>query len=391
MRNIETRLVAMALSALLLFTVLGGCTSGSSVQPPPAGAGKEATPAAPKSQDSKWDTVVKEAKKEGQLVIYSANGPEVRKLLTDTMKSKYGLEVDYVSAAGAELAQRILTERRSNIHIADAVLIGTQIFTNLKPAEAVVPLDNSLLLPEVVEPKAWPEGRLPFLDKAHTGIGLTGAYWSYILVNSDMVKDADLTSFQDLLNPIWKDKILMGNPTLSGATMNWMMFIKEKVIPGAEGEKFLQQLAGQTPAINHDYRIQVEWAARGKYPIVIGASGVDIVAQFKKEGAPVAWRRVKEGGLVHPSASIFGIVADAPHPNAAKVLLNWLLTKEGQEQYGVLYSQPGVRLGISTAGIDPFMIVIPGEKVYYWDEEFGFKTQTEGPKVGKEIFGALLK
>ena len=347
-----------------------------------------AEPAGPAWKD-KWNETLAAAKKEGAVMLYTSSGVAVRQALVPKAKELFGLNMDVIVAKSDELTQKIMTERQRSLYYADVFIAGTQII--MSPLSGILsPLHDSLILPEATDPKAWPNGQLPFLDKNRLGLSLTGAYWSYILVNTDMVKEGELKSYADLVNPKWKGKMIMFDPSGGGAAVYWVNFVL-KVMGQEKGEKFLRQLATQQDLVlTKDARLQGEWVARGKYPIAIAPS-MGAVTPLLKAGAPIAWVRVREGGLVHPSGSVFAFVDKRPHPNAAKVILNWLLTADGQQLFSKAFGQPATRLGIPTEGIDPFTVPKADEKVYRLDEKFIADVETNGREFGRKYFGHLLQ
>ena len=101
---------------------------------------------------------------------------------------------------------------------------------------------------------------------------------------------------------------------------------------------------------------------------------------------------MREGGLVHPAGSVFGLINKAPHPNATKVLLNWLLTSEGQHLFSQAFGQPAIRFGVSSEGIDPFTVYRHGEKALWVDAKYMEEELTnKGQETSKAIFGHLVK
>ncbi len=387
MRN-RVSLIAIAVVVLGLLAM----SCGQTVSPPEAATPKSSAASGPRTEN-KWDSVVANARKEGALMVYASSiDPSVRQALQSNLQEKFGITTDLmIAGTGDVMSQKVKTETSRGLYLADAYIHGTQMVMSFgKDTGLLAPLEDSLLLPEVTDPKAWDAGKLPYLDRDKLTMALTGAYWSYILINTDLIKEGDIKSYRDLLLPQWKGKMIMGDPSIGGAAVNWVMFVRT-VMGVEEGEKYLRQLAGtQDLVITRDNRLQAEWVARGKMAVAIAPS-MGIVAPLIKAGAPVSWIRVSEGGLVHPSGSVFGLASKAPHPNAAKVLLNWLLTAEGQRIFAQAFGQPPIRQGVAVEGIDPFTIPRPGEKVFLIDEKFIVDTETIGRKLGQEIFGGLLK
>ncbi len=312
-------------------------------------------------------------------------------MIVKAMKEKYGIEAQFVIGRSAEIAPKIMEERRAGLYLTDSIIMGSvPIIKPLTPAGALAPLEPFLVLPEVTDPKAWRDGKLPYFTDKKLSVVLNQTYLSYILVNSDLVPDGAIKSYLDLLKPEWKGKIALYDPINAGAGNTMSVYFLAFIFGYEKGEKFLQDLANQEPVIVKDDRLQVEWVAKGKYPIGLAASN-SVVPQFKSAGAPLKWIRASEGGLVTAGSSLYSVMDKAPHPNAATVLTNWLLTAEGQAAVSQAYGQPATRLGVPATGIDPFSSIIPGEKVYFTDENF-YTTHTEkAAPIIKKVFAPLLK
>ncbi|MBI2934328.1 MAG: extracellular solute-binding protein, partial [Chloroflexi bacterium] len=227
----------------------------------------------------------------------------------------------------------------------------------------------------------------PYFDKDHLLVPLTVGYQSYILVNSDLVKEGQIKSYADLLDPKWKGKIVLFDPTTGGGSgINWVTFVLKHALGVEEGKKFFQSLmAQQEMAVTRDGRLQVEGLARGKYAIAI-APTVSLVSEFIASGAPLKWARLQEGGSLAPAASVIGLVEKPAHASAGVVMVNWLLSTEGQRAFSREFGQPATRLGVSTEGIDPGRVPIPGEKAYLADEDFTVFSKDTSIGVAREVF-----
>ncbi len=112
-----------------------------------------------------WEEVIGAAKKEGKVTIYGHVGPQLRIALTKAIKDELGLDLELVPGKGKEVLTRFATEMQTGLPSADILLGGA-------PALRTTPLmydiweklEPLLILPEVLDTKAWPNGRLPFLD-----------------------------------------------------------------------------------------------------------------------------------------------------------------------------------------------------------------------------------
>lgn len=344
----------------------------------------------PTSQ-SQWDKTVEAAKKEGRVFVYTLIGSDTRIALSTAFKDKYGIELEFVPGArGAEITQKILTERRAGLYLADAVIAGTtDLIPDLKPKGLLEPLDTFLILPEVLDTKAWRGGQIPFLDKQHTAIGMLTQYLRFLIRNTDMVKEGEIVSFRDLLKPQWKGKAVLRDPTTTGAANTWITLLSLKVWNPEEAKDYLREFAKTEPAILRDTRLHVEWVARGKYPVGV-ATRMEDTGVFLRMGAPIAWGNLVEGGLISAGSSSLGVINQPAHPNATKLFVNWLLTQEGQTAFIKGYAYPSARLDVSTDNIPPGNLPLPNEKFYIDDEE-NVLAKAKMLGVGTEIFGHLVK
>ena len=207
-----------------------------------------------------WQNTLNEAKKEGSVLIYQAGGAQVRDDLAGNFKNKFGIKVEFVTATGSEMIQKILTERRAGLYMPDIYLGGASvIILSLKPAGAADPLEPALILPEVTDPKNWANETLPFIDSDKSFLIFIFKGNTPIVINRNLVKPDEIRSFNDLLHPKWKQKIIMLPPFQAGPGNNWFGFVLQKM-----GEGYVKKLAQQEPIIMTNRRLHVEWLAHGK-------------------------------------------------------------------------------------------------------------------------------
>jgi iron(III) transport system substrate-binding protein len=329
------------------------------------------------------------AKEEGKVVIYGRGDPEVRKELQKTFTEKYGIGLDFTYfPRGGEMAAKIKKERAAGLYIADVIIHGPTTMTNLlKPAGLLDPLEPLLILPEVKEPKFW-RPRLYFIDKDRMMKPMRAGWSKLVVCNTNLVKEGEMTSHRDLLDPKWKGKIVMYDPTRPGAGDAFVALL-HLFWPREQAVAFLKQLAKQEPVITRDLRLPVEWVARGKYAIGIGLRA-EAIPEFLKLGAPVALLRLKEGCLLAPGAGNIAVVKKRPHPNATTLFVNWILSREGATAWSKADSRASARVDVPTDWVHPMYLPEPGEKAWVEDEE-AYKRHLAHMRLCKEIFGHLLK
>lgn len=329
-----------------------------------------------------WEKTVASAKAEGTLVIYTSIRESFRADIRKAFREKYGMDIEWIVGRSAELLAKLKAERRAGLLLGDFLISGADTHVELKKDELLSPVKPLLLLPEVLDSRVYYQGKLPFLlekDENYTLIfGLyTGGGWFWI--NTELVKPGEIKGWEDLLDSKWKGKIIFSDPTVPGAgSAVFNILITKKILTS----DYFRQLAKQEPVILRDERLHAEWLAKGKYPVSIGLGA--ITYEFTKVGAPI--KRVFPGGGALAMEGI-SFLERAPHPSAAKVFVNWLMTSEGLTLYSKAELRQSSRNDVPTDFLDPENIRQPGVKYPLYD---GSGT-AESVKLAREIFGHLLK
>lgn len=380
----------VSLLTLVIVLMLTGCRIAPAPAISPSSPVKEvfsppARPAKPE-WEQKWDQLLAAAKKEGKVTVYGGVTPDLKtRLMEGFQKKNYGIEIDVYTATPTEVAERYFRERRAGLDIADVFIVGQSgAVTIFKKEGALVPIRPHLILPEVLDPNVWRMGKLPFLDKDELLLFLISGYTSYLLANTELVKEGQIASYQDLADPRWRGKIISSDPSIATSAANWVAYIF-KLMGREGGESFLRQLAKQNVEFTRDNRLAVETVARGKYAISL-APLPEIVADFAKAGAPINWVSVKEGGLASPGSYAGGMPDRPAHPNAAAVMLNYLLSKEGQTALMQSSGSLPSRLDVPLMDILPGREPKPGDKIFWIDEDFILSIPTYYP-LSRDIFG----
>jgi iron(III) transport system substrate-binding protein len=284
--------------------------------------------AAESSPRGEWEKTVEAAKKEGQLTIYHWGAP----LMLDAgvfQKAYPEIKVNTVSAMGTDLMQRILAERRGDRFIPDVYIAGIASMVVLQRTKPFDPIKNALILPEVADESKWWRGKHTYGDAERNTIFTFTKSPDYgsIGINSKLVDPTEFRSYWDFLQPKWRSKIVVqdlrgGGP---GSTPLRFMYYNPDL-----GPKFLRQLYTSMDAtLYRDNRLALDWLGSGKYSI---AFFVQKVEEAETKGLPVQQfkQTMKEGVGLSSRAGHMALLNRAPHPNAAKVFINWFLSREGQ-------------------------------------------------------------
>ncbi len=367
------------IAAVLAVSLLLACGRPAGPQPAPPEKASQARP----GWQQEWDKTLAAAKTEGKVVAFTSFGGQATNTIAAAVKEKLGLDLEFIVGRGPENITKAQNERRSGLYLEDINMGGLSELALFKDAGFLQPVAPALLLPEVLDSKAWMgnEVYIPDKDKG----GLTLAYQSRVVgplvVNTDIVKPDEIKSYRDLLNPKWKGKIVFFDPTKGGHGPITFMIFWEFM-----GEAFTRELAKQDLVIAGDARQQTEWVARGKYPIT-GVMASEMQAEFQKAGAPLKTIVPSEGTFLSASKGALGIMDRAPHPNAVRALVNWILTKEGQTLMSKVAGDPSRRLDVTREFVvDQALIPQPGGIYRPSDSEEMIKKRIELQKVAAEVW-----
>jgi iron(III) transport system substrate-binding protein len=294
---------------------------------------------------SEWERVQAAARKEGKLVIAIPPSADLRKALEGAVQQKFGIELEIVLASSAVTTKRVGDEYKAGVRYFDVITsTWDSLSHNLLPMGVVEPLEQFWILPEVKDPANWWGGHI-YTDLAKKYAYSPLAYMlDNIWYNSGHVTPEELRVYDDLLNPKWKGRIAIWDPrSAGGAALGiWGYLWLTK------GEDYLRKLAQQNLLLLEDRRQVADSLARGKVAVAIGATYYSY-ASFMKAGLPVKpLPPSKEGTFVSQGNGGPVVIKNHPHPNATKVYVNWLLSKEGQGLYSKAFGQATRRLDVDT-------------------------------------------
>jgi ABC-type Fe3+ transport system substrate-binding protein len=145
-------------------------------------------------------------------------------------------------------------------------------------------------------------------------------------------------------NPKWKGQIVWRTPWTSGGGQHLYRFAKQ-----VYGQEWIMKMQAQDPIFQNDQDAALLQVARGEYAIGLALTG-RTASQMIRDGQPIAALWPED--FVIKSSNASTLMRGAPHPNAGKVFINWLLTERGQELWKVLGQFP-LRADIAPA--DPWM------------------------------------
>jgi iron(III) transport system substrate-binding protein len=287
--------------------------------------------------EREWKETISKAKQEGKLsaVLGGAATRGLRPVYTK-FQEKFGIEVVMSSGSGRLHGQRILAERRAKKFTVDIIQVGgTTMSQTIIPNKVVAPISPQFILPEVkdqslyFQKRHWygdPDQKYTFLIAARHGV-------PSVYINTNLVKAQDIHSYEDLLKPQYRGLHVAGLMTKAaeGATS----VAEAYALPSVGKEWLRRYILDMKPTRVADIDIGLNWLIEGKKGILMfaGTEGRK-VENLQKRGAPVAPldRTMKEGTTLasNGAADIVMLADRAPHPAAAKLFINWFLSREGQ-------------------------------------------------------------
>jgi iron(III) transport system substrate-binding protein len=221
---------------------------------------------------------------------------------------------------------RLLSEQKNGVFDFDVMMAPTSnAVNNLSPAGAFQPLRPFVVLPAALDDAKWHGGFDVWAEKDDRFTLVTAMTAERAtLVNRRIVPRNDLSSLDDLLNPKVRGRIAIYNPRApNNGSLQLAAMLKEK------DESFVRQVLQNGVYLDSAAQL-AEFANSGRYPIGIGTDP-EVLEKLQGEGLA---KDVEMTDLAfHAAATGISVLKNAPHPNAAKLLVNWFLSQEGQEAY----------------------------------------------------------
>jgi iron(III) transport system substrate-binding protein len=333
-------------------TAAPGAAAAKPVAPTsvPASATAPAKPASAAFQKD-WDDLVAKAKAEGELVaVLGPDTVEAERQIYMTFGQKFGIKPTLVGGPADEVVNRVLAERSQGLYTVDIAGLGGNGTRRAVAAKLFAELTPQLFHPEILDRSGWrvdwfpwssddPDRKYVTLYGLSAEANLIRLYYNTKTVTKDDL--ASLKSWNDFLQPRWKGKIVLGNVAegeqAGDARIAWLHL----------GEPYLDRLLGDMHPSIVAYGAVRDYAdglARGQWDIGIFPGGSEqAIVEAKSVGLPVDVfpHTLAEGSDASATRNL-GIVDHAAHPNAAKLFVNWYLSREGATVYNEMNSRPGI-------------------------------------------------
>ena len=306
------------------------------------------------------------AKKEGVVIWWTAQtSVGVAESIRDAFRAKYpGVEVQLIRQTGQVVYQRLMQDLKANVHQLD-------VFSTSDEAHCVTLKKQNVLAEFVPADLERMPKQFQNMDPDNT---YQLSHLQFVLVDyHDKRVSNPPRKWTDLGDPRWKGQIVVGHPGFSGTVGNWVVAMNDKY-----GWDYFKALEANQPKINRSLLDAVPDIIAGER--LVAAGPYDLALQKRAEGHPINVNFPSDDAIAvfEPSA----VLREAPHPNAARLFMNFFYSPEFSEVDRRSWIFP-LRAGVAAAdgrrlntikyyrsSADRLLTGIP-EVVAKWRETFG--------------------
>jgi iron(III) transport system substrate-binding protein len=272
--------------------------------------------------------LVNKAREEGKAAFY-ANITAIQPIMEEFTKDT-GVKGEYTRISTSKFLATVLTEHQAGKLLADVLQSPLPIMELLKEKGVLA----SYKSPAAASYPEW--------TRKDDKIQIFGIEYVALIYNKELVKAKDVPKrYEDLTDPKWKGKIVMANPSAHATTISWLVGLKENVFPSEKAwMDFLKGLAANKPMFVRSFGPTPAPVESGEKLIAISMPKYIIT----KAPAPLDWARVQQPLLGTPRG--IAVTASASHPNAAKLFVDYWLSKDAMQmladKVGEYVLHPGV-------------------------------------------------
>jgi iron(III) transport system substrate-binding protein len=330
----------LAVLVVTLLTIATACSGGPVAAPAPTIATPPvpvAAGSAPTGWQFEWDKTLAAARQEGTVVVSGPPGADQRKAIADGFQAAYpDIKIEYTASRGTEIISKVVQERQAGQYQWDVIIASTSptIFS-FKPINALAPLRDALINPELSQDSTWLHGfEDGFTDDDKTSLYAPfGATTTVGYVNRDCLPETAFNSAQDLKSPNLADKIAWFDPTQPGTSSRTAWALSKEY-----GETWLQDLfRSQKLVYSTDHRQITDWLIACRVGVALGivndfilqAQAAGIGQNIKEIPTQLMFKTFAPGGA--GGNTQIGWYNNPPHPNAAKIFVNWYLSRDAQQ------------------------------------------------------------
>lgn len=330
--------------------------------------------------------LAKAAKAEGTVaMVGSVSTAQVDPVLPPAFEATYGVKVQYATQSGSALTTKLTAERAAGQYTLDVFTGGGDTGVNRMLKNGWIGSLSSVLDPKLVQDSLYTVGKAPWIDPDKDKLLQISQYMNtFLFINTNLVKEGDIKSWESLLDPKWQGKIVTDDPRTAGAGANDV-----GILAKTYGEDFVRKLyVDQKVVVMQDQKAEVDSVGRGAYAI-----GISMFPTFAlvavNDGLPV--KMIVPTGApqqVLGGSGVLAISDKPPHPNAAKLLANWLACPQGNQLFNKAAITPSSLKAVpSPAGV--WSEATLKEGTTYFDA-YSYEFLTTGKPAAQSLAKSLL-
>jgi iron(III) transport system substrate-binding protein len=254
------------------------------------------------------------AKKEGKVVIYGSLETSTVEIIKKVFKEKYGVDLEYWWSPTEKITDRITNEFRAGKQLFDVTLNERSLLKMMKKEGIIGSYDSpafKFFPPAVIDREVGPSYR-------YVVIG--------IVYNEAYIKpDQAPKSYDDLLDPKWKGKFVMADPTTNTTTIQWLASL-HKIMGKDKAESYIKALGAQKPVLVESITPASQRILSGEVPL--GFAFIKVIVIYGKKGAKLDYVKVDK---MLGNGQYIGISSKPPHPNATRLFIDHFLSEENMK------------------------------------------------------------
>jgi ABC-type Fe3+ transport system substrate-binding protein len=280
---------------------------------------------------ARWEDIVRAAEKEGEVTVYATNSVGDLQVIWHAFRKKFPkIKLNSVGiSTTSEIVTKVMAERRAGQFLVDVTLGAPgATYNSFYRGKTLDPMPPALVLPEVTDFSKWWKGKHRYVDPEgqYVFVYQSTLYGPPVYTNTKLVNLDSIRSVWDLLDAKWKGKMIGLWPRANYVSTALLFMYHHPQV----GPKFLERLYSEMDLTYFaDFRQGTDWLASGKYQVCILCR----LRRALEQGLPVAEvspYHFKEAPGIGSNNGVIVLMGNHPHPNAAKVFLNWYLSREGQ-------------------------------------------------------------
>jgi len=283
--------------------------------------------------------LLERAKREGTVVLYTSLAPTESKPLAEAFEKKYGVKVELWRALSDKVVQRVITEGQAKRNSVDVVETNGPEMEMIAREKLLSAFESPYLAD--LPPQAVPKHRLWMPDRLNFFV---------VGYNTSKVKRSEIqTTYEGFLDPKWKGRL-----GIEATDSEWMGALLHEW-GEARALDFMRKLALQQPSLRKGHVLLAQLVASGEIPVALTMYQANVLS-LKKKGAPIDFVPVQPV-VARPQG--IGVAKDAPHPAAALLFVDFVLSPEGQKLYESMGRVPSSMKVRSELNNFPFVMTDP--------------------------------